>query len=151
MMRGRPVLAAGESRAAKAREQAWLEENARPPKPAVTMPAEPEAQADGPPPASADEASEPPPLDELVYWSQCAHMLRDLHGAADAQVERLRRRCLERGVTEMELDERIEAAMPAPVRAVGAGVLAPSGWYPDPAGGAGHRYWTGTAWSEKVR
>jgi Protein of unknown function (DUF2510) len=27
----------------------------------------------------------------------------------------------------------------------------PAGWYPDPAGGGGLRYWNGTAWTEDVR
>ena len=26
-----------------------------------------------------------------------------------------------------------------------------AGWYPDPAGGTGWRYWDGTAWTDSVR
>lgn len=28
------------------------------------------------------------------------------------------------------------------------GLPSPSGWYPDPAGGAGYRYWDGEAWTD---
>lgn len=32
-----------------------------------------------------------------------------------------------------------------------ADTSAPSGWYPDPAGGGGQRYWDGARWTQKVR
>jgi hypothetical protein len=38
------------------------------------------------------------------------------------------------------------AAAPAPAPAA-----APPGWFPDPAGGAGQRYWDGVAWTHHVQ
>lgn len=32
-----------------------------------------------------------------------------------------------------------------------ADTAAPSGWYPDPAGGGGQRYWDGARWTQQVR
>jgi hypothetical protein len=41
------------------------------------------------------------------------------------------------------------AAAPAPAAAAEpAAATTPAGWYPDPDGGAGQRYWDGTAWTE---
>jgi hypothetical protein len=33
---------------------------------------------------------------------------------------------------------------------ISAPVLPPAGWYPDPAGSGGRRYWDGQAWTESV-
>jgi hypothetical protein len=44
------------------------------------------------------------------------------------------------------------AAAPTPVPAPAAApASAPAGWFPDPAGGAGRRYWDGIAWTHHVQ
>jgi hypothetical protein len=142
------MLATGEAMEAAQREREWLDQTP-PAVDTITVPAGAKPERVERSVAGAADAQEPP-LDETIYWSQCARVLRDQQSLAMAQIAHLRRRCLELGVLESDLDRRLDAAT-APFEAVGFGHLAAAGWYADPAGSRGFRYWTGTAWTDKVR
>jgi hypothetical protein len=54
-------------------------------------------------------------------------------------------------IQQMAANVQAQAAYPTSPDPVAPPINVGAGWYPDPAGGTGRRYWDGTAWTDSVR
>lgn len=54
-------------------------------------------------------------------------------------------------IEQMAANLQAQAASPTSPDPVAPPINPGAGWYSDPAGGAGWRYWDGTAWTDSVR